>query len=213
MNKWHLRLGDHLQRKGWSQVEFSDRAGVSVDSVRKYLRGDVAQPRGDSLAKLANCLGVHLLWLRDGIGPEISRIPVVGYIGAGESFVPIDDLAPGAGHEYIEMDLAGADPIAVEVRGNSMLPVYRPGDSLLCSRMRGADLNECYGLDCVVLTASGEGYVKSIVRGSEPGTYTLVSYNDRPIENVRLVWAAPIVWVRRARASGLRSITPTPFIL
>lgn len=45
---------------------------------------------------------------------------------------------------------------------------------------------------------SGEEYVKKLVHGSRANTYTLVSYNAAPIENQTLLWAAPVVWVKRA---------------
>ncbi len=46
-------------------------------------------------------------------------------------------------------------------------------------------------------TDQGEGYVKKLTNGAAPGSFTLVSYNAPPIENVRLLWAAPIIWVKR----------------
>jgi hypothetical protein len=52
--------------------------------------------------------------------------------------------------------------------------------------------------DCVVKTDQGEGFVKKLVNGSNPGTFTLISYNAAPIENVRLIWAAPVIWVKRS---------------
>ena len=104
----------------------------------------------------------------------------------------------GGGFEELEFNLVAPDPIAVEVRGESMLPVYRPGDYLICSRRRGADLQEALNKDCVVRTSENEGYIKKLVQGSRANTYTLVSYNAAPIENQKLLWAAPIVWVKRA---------------
>jgi len=45
---------------------------------------------------------------------------------------------------------------------------------------------------------SGKEHVKKLVGGSRANTYTLVSYNAAPIENRKLLWAAPVVWVKRA---------------
>ena len=47
-------------------------------------------------------------------------------------------------------------------------------------------------------TDQGEGYVKKLIHGSSVNSFTLLSYNASPIENVRLLWAAPIIWVKRA---------------
>jgi hypothetical protein len=67
----------------------------------------------------------------------------------------------------------------------------------LCSRRRGVEIQQCIGKDCVVKTDQGEGYVKKLTNGAASGSFTLVSYNAPPIENVRLLWAAPIIWVKR----------------
>lgn len=149
------------------------------------------------MLRLADCLGVTESWLRFEVGPAVVNIPVVGRVAAGESFLPFDDNPQGSGYEEIEFTLDDADPIAIEVRGESMLPVYRPGDYLLCSRRRGTDIEMCLNKDCVVKTDQGEGYVKKLINGSEPGTFTLISYNAPSIEGVRLLWAAPIIWVKR----------------
>jgi phage repressor protein C with HTH and peptisase S24 domain len=154
-------------------------------------------PRGDTMLRLADCLGVTESWLRFDVGPAVIHIPVVGRVAAGESFIPIDDNPLGAGYEEVDFSLDDADPIAIEVRGESMLPVYRPGDYLLCSRRRGIDIQQCLNRDCVLKTDQGEGYVKKLISGPDPSTFTLISYNAPAIEGVRLLWAAPIIWVKR----------------
>jgi transcriptional regulator with XRE-family HTH domain len=198
MYSWAKRLIDMLALRGWTQAELARRAGISKENVKKYCQGAVGQPRGDTIPRLADALDVHFVWLRDGVGPQWRRIPVVGYVGAGEQFHAIDDLSQGAGLDSVDFDLDGADPIAVEVRGDSMLPVYRPGDRLLCSRLAGSDESGFLGKDCVVRLTDGAGYVKRVVRGAGPGRYTLLSYAAEPIAEVALEWAAPILWIKRA---------------
>lgn len=197
MNDWSERLRQAMTWKGWGASELARRTDIEPSLLYKYIHGRVAQPRGDALTRLATAMGVNEQWLRDGSGPHYSRFPVVGYVGAGENFIPYDDLAKGAGYDQLEFDVESGDPIAVQVRGSSMEPVYRPGDHLICSRAGGVDENSFLGRDCVVMLETGEGYVKRVVRGSGPGRYTLLSYAAAPIENVALLWAAPIVWVRR----------------
>jgi transcriptional regulator with XRE-family HTH domain len=194
MDPWHHRLLKALGRKGWSQTELARRADVPEQRVFKYIQGKVDQPRGDIIPRLARTLGVHSAWLRDGIGPELSAVPVVGYVGAGETFIPAADTQLGE----LALDMQADDPIAVIVRGTSMAPVYRPGDHLLCSRVSAAEVAQFIGRDCVVLTTEGLGYVKKVVKGSEPERFTLLSYNADPIENAQLSWAAPVLWVKRA---------------
>lgn len=64
---WWQRLQEAMDAKGWKKKELSKRSGIPYDSVNKYLRGDISQPRGNTLEILATTLGVSHLWLRDGI--------------------------------------------------------------------------------------------------------------------------------------------------
>jgi len=192
--QWHERLLDATQRRGWSHIELARRAEINEERVYKYFQGKVAQPRGNAIERLAAALGVNFFWLRDGVGPEFSTIPVVGYVGAGEMFIPVPDNHLGD----ISLEIAGDDPIAVVVRGSSNLPVYRPGDILVCSRSPAVDPDQYLNRDCVLLTAEGLGYVKKVIKGGKPDRWTLLSYNADPIENVEIEWVAPIRWVRRS---------------
>ena len=59
------------------------------------------------------------------------------------------------------------------------------------------DIQQCLNRDCVVKTDQGEGFVKKLISGPDPSSFTLISYNAPAIEGVRLLWAAPILWVKR----------------
>lgn len=91
---WSERLKQAMDAKGWNMTELSKRSGIPYDNVNKYLRGDIRQPRGNTLPTLAETLGVSLIWLRDGIeidGHQTARplsgqpvaAAVVGRVEAG----------------------------------------------------------------------------------------------------------------------------------
>lgn len=193
---WQTRARSLLRKRGWPIAELSRRADIDIQALYKQLRS-VKQPRGDVLRRIAAALGTSEHWLRTGEGLAISEIPLEGYMSAGEAYVPFDD---GSGaFDAVALDF-GDTPIAVEVRGTSMLPVYRSGDRLIGDRRTGAtEIATCVNRDCIVMTAKGEGYIKRFVKGSRPGVYTLRSHNRDfdDIENVAVLWVAPIMWVRR----------------
>ena len=197
---WADRLNQAKARKRWSGKVLAEVSGVPKDSVYKYLDGKVEHPRGGNVDRLAEALAVSPLWLREGIGPEFTKLPIVGYVSAGESIILADDLMLGAGYGEIDFDLGGADPIVIEIRGESMLPAYRDRDHIICSRMRGEDIDNCIDRDCAVRTEDDEAYIKLLTEGDKDGTFTLESYNRAypPMLDVRLQWAAPVVWVKRS---------------
>lgn len=191
---WQTRARSLLKQRGWSVAELARRAHIEIQALYKQLRS-VKQPRGDVLKRIAAALGTTENWLRTGEGPPSIEIPLEGYVSAGEAFVPFD----GGDFDAVAIDFGG-QPIAAEVRGSSMQPVYRSGDRLIGDKHEGAtEIAHCVGRDCIIMTAQAEGYIKRLMRGSRPGLYTLRSHNSdfADIENVLVMWVAPITWVRR----------------
>lgn len=66
---WSRRLQQECDARGWGPSELSRAVpGLSHDSAKKYLRGKVAQPRGNKLPAIAAAMGLRLQWLRDNTG-------------------------------------------------------------------------------------------------------------------------------------------------
>jgi repressor LexA len=88
------------------------------------------------------------------------------------------------------------------VEGSSMLPKYSDGDIIYVQRNHWEGVLESdIGDDCAVRLKTGETYVKQLVRGSEPGRFTLRSLNAPDIENVEVEWATRVLFImpRRSR--------------
>lgn len=192
---------------GFSGPNEAARAfGWNVNTYKSHENGIRGVPR-DTITQYARAFRVAPEWLQFGKSgaavdrPTVLSIPVIGYVGAGGEQISIDDHAQGGALDTIEIDFADADPIAVWVRGDSNMPVYRDGDALICSRMRGANIEDALNQDCMVKTADGVYYLKFLQRGRTKGRYTLRSYNMQypDLENVDLEWAAPVVIIRRGR--------------
>nr|WP_278388433.1 helix-turn-helix domain-containing protein [Brucella intermedia] len=146
--KWWERLQQRIDELGWSKAELSRRSGINYDSINKYLRGDIDNPRGNILEKLATTIERSVLWLRDGIEQseaELSRIggrmvPVrtAGTVEAG-AFREVDEFDQGEPDEiYLPPDTKypNARQMAFVVAGDSMnnldpRPIL-PGDRAVC---------------------------------------------------------------------------------
>jgi repressor LexA len=55
-------------------------------------------------------------------------------------------------------------------------------------------LPEYLGRDCAVRLATGETYIKQLMKGSDEGRFTLFLLNAPPIENVEVTWATPVAF-------------------
>jgi phage repressor protein C with HTH and peptisase S24 domain len=194
---WRTRLQRLIdETPGLSMKGVSLRAKLGATAVHDILeRG--ADPKISTLTAIATALGVPLTTLLGDEAPVHSSIPIVGFVSAGEGWTPIDN-ATGP-DDVVDFDLGAHDAIGIEVRGDSMAPVYRNGDYLVCYRQFGTNADNCIGLDCVVRTQDGRHFVKILKRGSRPGRFNLKSYNPvaDDIEDVTLSWVAPVAWIRR----------------
>lgn len=85
--KWNERLRALVKKQGLTMAELERRSGVPYDSINKYLRGEVDNPRGDTLDKLADALGTTVVFLRTGLTdrkPLSSQaVPFRGKVAAG----------------------------------------------------------------------------------------------------------------------------------
>ena len=66
MFPWAKRLNEALEKKGWSITLLAEKSGVEYNSVTKYLKGKVKNPRGNTRKALADALDVPLDWLENG---------------------------------------------------------------------------------------------------------------------------------------------------
>ena len=179
-----------------NQAEFGERFGVEQATVSRWEAGKpVGRKYQELIAGLASTTVAE--FFHSDVEPRV--IPVVGDMSGGEAFSPVDDYEQGAASEYVKIDFSDEDPVAIRVRGNSMAPVYRDGDLIICSRLRGADIASALNKDCAVKTAAGEGYVKRLMTGTTSGVFRLRSYNSTydDLVDVELDWAAPVRWVQR----------------
>ena len=190
---WKTRLAESFAATGWKKAELARRADVPYDNVIKYLSGAVDQPRGDTLARLAEARGVDPLWLEKGFDTDSDEmdIPVMGYVGAGAEVEPDFEQVPPEGLRQITIPFRlPKEMIAFDVTGTSMMPPSRAGTTIVVYREQRRSTESFFGEEAVVRTADGRRFIKTVLRG-ERGV-TLSSWNADPIENVSLVWIGEI---------------------
>ncbi len=146
--EWWQRLDQERVRHGWSGKDLARRSGIPYANINKYLKGKIAQPRGDVLQTLAQTIGRSVLWLRDAVDTDETQeaspsarlvaVAVAGVVEAG-SFREVDDLDQS---ELVRLSLPAderfpsARQMAFDVSGDSMndlrpRPIL-PGDRVVC---------------------------------------------------------------------------------
>ncbi len=172
---------------GKTQMQLAEDLNVSQSTVNRWLGS--AEPEGhrrDAINELYEAVVQKQHATDDG-----TLIPLMGYIGAGAEIMPEFEQVPPDGIDHVNVPFPlPAEMIAFQVRGDSMLPVYKDGHVIVCYREQKRPIEAFYGEDAAVRTSDGRRFIKTIMRGN-PGV-NLMSWNAAPIENVGLEWIGEI---------------------
>lgn len=179
-------LKDARKRAGLSQEALGVAAGSGRSTIVKLEQG-VLPMTEDWARRLAPHLNVRPHQLYDG-----PQIPVIGYVGAGQRVYAYEDMID-AGDTIARPPMTSGDLLAVEVKGESMLPLAEEGWHIVYTAEATVDENEVLNRVCVVQLDEDESMlVKRVLRGTKPHHYHLMSTNAPLIEDARLRWAAVV---------------------
>ena len=178
------------RRSGLDPTTFNKSKRMAGDGRKRW-------PSTESLSKVIEATGSSLdefLSLLAGEERGGRPIPLIGFAqaGAGGYF---DDAGYPAGQGWDEVEFpTGTDgTFALEVSGDSMVPLYREGDVILVSRSEQVRRGD----RVVVRTLEGEVMAKVLQRRT-PNVVELKSinpaYEDRSFSPDEIDWIARIVW-------------------
>ncbi|TGY88141.1 helix-turn-helix transcriptional regulator [Marinicauda algicola] len=190
------------ERAGLSPSGLARAAGLDSTTFNpsKRFAADGTKPRWpstESLAKALEAVGTgfdEFAALATGRGAG-RAVPLIGMAQAGsEGF--FDDAGFPAGTGWEQVHFPGVEDdhaYALEISGDSMRPVYRPGDRIVVA----PHAQPRRGDRVVVKTRSGEVMAKELGRVTAD-TVELISLNaefeNRVIAVRDIVWMARIVW-------------------
>jgi repressor LexA len=191
------RVKELREAKGWTQADLGDAIGVQWQTISRIENSHTRiMPKRE--IPLADALGVEpddLYRNPDATDePSSAEVPIMGYLGAGAEVEPDFEQVPPEGLDQVLLPFPVPDDmVAFIVSGISMMPVFRPGTVIVVYREQKKPIESFYGMEAAVRTAEGRRFIKTITKGSRPGTVTLTSWNDpMPIEDQKLEWIGEI---------------------
>lgn len=176
MSIFQERLRKTMFFKGIRQVDITERTGIDKSKISRYVSGQ-NMPSGDTLAKLANALGVSAAWLA-GEGPdmdpvELTResddfrtIPVVGRVAAGAPIFAVENQVDTIAVKDTRTGLFG-----LRIVGDSMAPRIMDGDLVVVHQQNNAKDG-----DIVIAIVDDEATCK--VYKKSPWGVSLVPFNS-----------------------------------
>ncbi|MBR2819814.1 MAG: S24 family peptidase [Reyranella sp.] len=209
------RLAYAIKLAGYKKrADFAEVVGIEAGTLRQQINRDsVPLEAAELYARKLRRIGVTTDWLLFNKGPapgqshdsaavhgktaeRTLQLPVSTIVSAGDEIVdPVDGDEP--------FDREDAPPgmpegEVTEVRGRSMLPVFRDGDRLF-HRFLSGDPTLLIGEVVVARIKDGRRFVKVLQPGSKRGRFTLESINPlyAPMEDQPLDAVAEIIWVKR----------------
>ena len=136
------------ERYGFSASGLAKKSGLDPTSFNPSKRnGPDGRPRWptmESVSRLLQASGAtmeefsELLTGRKGQPPKRKQIPLMGFAKAGKGGF-FDDSGFPAGNGWDEIEVPGVtdqNAYALEITGDSMMPVYREGDTIIVSPRR-----------------------------------------------------------------------------
>ena len=189
---------------GLSASGLARKAGLDPTAFNKSKRinpqGKPRWPTMESVAKVLAATDSTLAEMARILGPSGGRTgrryPVIGLAKAGQGgFFDDAGYPTGSGWDEVEgPDVGDPNAYALEITGESMVPVYRPRDVIIVSP--GATMKA--GDRVVVRTRDGQVMAKELIRRTTRRV-ELKSVNTRHIDPVipakELDWIARIMWV------------------
>jgi phage repressor protein C with HTH and peptisase S24 domain len=194
------------ERHGLSVSALSKIAGLDPTTFNKSKRetpdGKLRWPSTESIAKVLQATGSSLeefiaLVMAESGGPRTParHIPLIGLAQAGSSgFFDDAGFPAGAGWEEIAFpELGDPHAYALEITGESMLPVYRDGDRIIVSPLASTRRGD----RVVVKTVSGEVMAKVLGRQTVKRIELQslnANFEDRVFDPSEVAFVHRIIW-------------------
>ena len=186
-------------------AELSRRSGVGDDAIRSLLKRPNASMNAEAARDILAALDLQYLFM------AIPSVPIVGRVGAGALVSNYDAYADDYSQAPQIYCPPGLDPdglFAVEVKGDSMAPLYEDGDVLLFNQGMSGIPTELLGRKCICEDDDGNCWVKVVNAGSAPGLFHLISLNPTSQNryDVRLQWASRVLQAIPSELKKLQSV-------
>lgn len=195
--RYQLTTSGLARRAGLDPTTFNPSKRTGPDGRERW-------PSTESVSKILKATGMSIAefmgLLERGRAParrepNFRQVPLLGLAQAGAGgFFDDGGFPAGHGWDQVEAPPARGDGVyALKVTGESMLPLYRHGDTIIVS----PTLEARHGDRVVVKTRDGEVMAKVLEKKTQRSVHLASLNPDHPMRTVPLAeieWIARIMW-------------------
>lgn len=189
---WRARLAKRIEQLGLTPAEVTRRAGLKPSMIHDILKRG-ATPSVENLSKISAALSMTLGELVDGTKARVSISLDGRVVGGG---VVLSEASDGLDlPEFFSHDL-----VSLKVDTNFMAGAgYRPGDVVCGSKTDIDRASNLVGLECIACDTQQQLHVGILLRNTSSGRWRLgpISQLQQPVDDIELLWAAPITLIIR----------------
>lgn len=178
-------------KTGENQAKLAERIGVSQPTISRWMNGT---PPVIEHAELIENAARNLQIVNHKYGPNVSYVPIVGYVGAGGG-ISFDRGQGPFGEAEIPPNGYKPSLVAVTVRGDSMSGTLEDGWTVYYDNRRDPPDESLHAKLCIVGVPDGRVLIKKLYPGRKVGHYDLHSVNAPPLLDEPVDWAAKITWI------------------
>lgn len=205
------RLKKSMDIRNLKQVDLVHKTNLDKTLINKYLAG-IMKAKQDKLTILADALNVNEVWLMgydvpmdrniktDKLGNPVVSIPILGEVKAGFNYLAQENWI---GTIDLDEKIAGTGEFfALEVKGDSMIPIFFEGDTVIIRKQNDCENNQV----AVVIVNGDEGTLKKVKKTDEGiilqsfnPAYTPVMYTNKEIKETPIIIAGIFQELRRTK--------------
>jgi phage repressor protein C with HTH and peptisase S24 domain len=186
----HLTASGLARKAGLDSTTFNPSKRVSPEGRQRW-------PSTESVAKILAATNTPIeefVGLITKSRPPRRMLPLLGLAQAGKGRFFDNGLPTGNGWDEVAFpDIGDEQAYALEISGDSMLPLYRNGDIIIVSPNAGVRRGD----RVVVRTVTGEVTVKELKRRTAKTVELRAlnpSHQDRVLPLLDIAWMARVVW-------------------
>ncbi len=196
--QYSLSASGLAKRAGLDSTAFNKSKRFSADGRPRW-------PSTESLAKIMTATGATLEEFSELIGtprsyryrsaPSVAEVPLIGFAQAGGGgFFDDAGFPVGQGWDSVSVPgKVGEAAYALQVQGDSMLPLYKDGDILIVD----PEISTHRGDRVVVKTTAGEVMTKMLARRTATHIELHSLNPEHPLRRYKLAevsWIARVIW-------------------